>query len=64
MSPFDHIDFKFLIAKKTNGRMRVRLMTPDQGSHYTSLKFRQLIWRYQIKQSMIRRGNSWDNSPI
>jgi hypothetical protein len=27
MSPFDHIDFKSLIAKESNGRMRVRLMT-------------------------------------
>ena len=26
MSSFDHIDFKPLIAKETNGRMRVRLM--------------------------------------
>jgi hypothetical protein len=26
MRPFDHIDFKSLIAKETNGRMRVRLM--------------------------------------
>ena len=26
MSPFDHIDFKPLIAKETNSRMRVRLM--------------------------------------
>ena len=26
MSPFDHINFKPLIAKETNGRMRVRLM--------------------------------------
>jgi hypothetical protein len=26
MSPFYHIDFKSLIAKETNGRMRVRLM--------------------------------------
>ena len=26
MTPFDHIDFKHLIAKETNGRMRVRLM--------------------------------------
>lgn len=26
MSPFNHIDFKSLIAKETNGRMRVRLM--------------------------------------
>jgi hypothetical protein len=26
MSPFDHIDFKPLIAEETNGRLRVRLM--------------------------------------
>ena len=26
MIPFYHIDFKSLIAKETNGRMRVRLM--------------------------------------
>ncbi len=26
MTPFDHINFKPLIAKETNGRMRVRLM--------------------------------------
>lgn len=26
MSPFEHLDFKSLIAKETNGRMRVRLM--------------------------------------
>ncbi|HEB1424412.1 TPA: IS3 family transposase, partial [Escherichia albertii] len=36
----------------------------DQGSHYTSRQFRQLLWRYQIKQSLSRRGNCWDNSPM
>jgi len=36
----------------------------DQGMHYTSLKFRQILWRFQIKQSMSRRGNCWDNSPM
>jgi len=36
----------------------------DQGCHYTSLAFRQLIWKYQIKQSMSRRGNCWDNAPM
>lgn len=36
----------------------------DQGSHYTSRKFRQLLWRCQITQSMSRRGNCWDNSPM
>ena len=28
----------------------------------TSRQFRQLLWRYQIRQSMSRRGNCWDNS--
>ena len=36
----------------------------DQGCHYTSIKYRQLLWRYQITQSMSRRGNCWDNSPM
>lgn len=36
----------------------------DQGSQYASRKFRQRLWRYQIKQSMSRRGNCWDNAPM
>lgn len=34
----------------------------DQSSHYTSRQFRELLWRYRIKQSMSRRGNCRDNS--
>ena len=36
----------------------------DQGCHYTSKRFRQPLWRYQMEQSMSRRGNGWDNSPM
>ena len=36
----------------------------DQGCHYTSKVFRQQLWKYQIKQSMSRRGNCWDNAPM
>lgn len=36
----------------------------DQGCRYTSLSFRQQLWRYQMVQSMSRRGNCWDNSPV
>tara|TARA_R100001244_G_scaffold10690_17_gene12780 strand:+ start:29427 stop:29567 length:141 start_codon:yes stop_codon:yes gene_type:complete len=36
----------------------------DQGSHYTSIEFRQMLWRYRIKQGMSRRGNCWDNAPM
>ena len=40
------------------------LFHSDQGSQYSSRKFRQRLWRYRIKQSMSRRGNCWDNSPM
>lgn len=36
----------------------------DQYSHYTNQKYRQLLWRLQIKQSLPRGGNYWDNSPM
>ena len=40
------------------------LFHSDQGSQYASRIFRQRLWRYRIKQSMSRRGNCWDNSPM
>ena len=36
----------------------------DQGSHYTSIKFQQLVKDMSLIQSMSRRGNCWDNAPI
>ena len=33
----------------------------DQGCHYTSVKFRELIANSNLRQSMSRRGNCWDN---
>ena len=36
----------------------------DQGCQYGSRKFRQRLWRYRMEQSMSRRGNCWDNSPM
>lgn len=35
----------------------------DQGCHYTSIKFRELVQNYGLRQSMSRRGNCWDNAP-
>lgn len=35
----------------------------DQGCHYTSIAFRELIQRKDLIQSMSRRGNCWDNAP-
>jgi len=51
-------------AFENRGRPRDVMFHSDQGCHYTSLAFRQLIWKYQIKQSMSRRGNCWDNAPM
>lgn len=36
----------------------------DQGVHYTSKDYQQLLWRYRINQSMSRKGNCWDNAPM
>ena len=52
------------MAFQSRGRPQNVMFHSDQGSHYTSKKFRQYLWRYQIKQSMSRRGNCWDNSPM
>jgi transposase InsO family protein len=39
------------------------LMHSDQGCHYTSILFRQLLEDKGLRQSMSRRGNCWDNAP-
>ncbi|WP_441005333.1 integrase core domain-containing protein [Xanthomonas sp. WHRI 1810A] len=35
----------------------------DQGCQYTSHKFRDELVKHDIKQSMSRRGECWDNAP-
>jgi putative transposase len=40
------------------------LFHSDQGSQYGSRAFRQRLWRYRMTQSMSRRGNCWDNTPM
>ena len=39
------------------------LIHSDQGCHYTSKKFRQIVKDAELRQSMSRRGNCWDNAP-
>lgn len=39
------------------------LIHSDQGCHYTSKKFRQIVSDSGLRQSMSRRGNCWDNAP-
>ena len=35
----------------------------DQGCHYTSIPFRELVKNKKLRQSMSRKGNCWDNAP-
>ena len=35
----------------------------DQGAHYTSYRFIQILHDKDLRQSMSRRGNCWDNAP-
>ena len=39
------------------------LIHSDQGVHYTSIQFIRLIKDSEIRQSMSRRANCWDNAP-
>lgn len=39
------------------------LIHSDQGCHYTSSSFIQLVHDKELRQSMSRRGNCWDNAP-
>lgn len=65
LSPDSRLTGKALsMAYEARGKPRGVMFHSDQGSHYTSRKYRQLLWRYQIKQSLSRRGNCWDNSPM
>ena len=53
-----------MMAYESRGEPQGVMFHSDQGCQYTSLSFRQLLWKYQINQSISRRGNCWDNSPM
>ena len=64
LSPDSQLTKKALgMAYEARGQPKGLMYHSDQGCHYTSLAFRQSLWEYQIKQSMSRRGNCWDNAP-
>lgn len=64
-SPDTELTLKALqMAWEMRGQPKGLMFHSDQGSHYTSLEYRQRLWRYQITQSLSRRGNCWDNSPM
>ena len=65
LSPDSTLTGKALsMAFESRGRPKNVMFHSDQGCHYTSRQFRQLLWQYQIDQSLSRRGNCWDNSPM
>ena len=39
------------------------LIHSDQGCHYTSMRFIELVKDKELRQSMSRKGNCWDNAP-
>lgn len=68
LSPNLKVDFvletiKQLYRKHGSSIPKEAYIHSDQGCHYTSIEFRKLIERKDLRQSMSRRGNCWDNAP-
>ena len=53
----------FLVKNHGISLSKETIIHSDQGTHYTSLKFIQLVKNNDLRQSMSRRGNCWDNAP-
>lgn len=52
-----------LLENHEISRQQNTLVHSDQGIHYTSMKFQTLLSNADLRQSMSRRGNCWDNAP-
>lgn len=62
------LDIALDTIKSLKRKNRVKLhknafIHSDQGSHYTSPTFQELLKSKNLGQSMSRRGNCWDNAP-
>lgn len=55
--------FHHLLANHDIPKSQKTLIHSDQGVHYTSIKFQTLLEDQELRQSMSRRGNCWDNAP-
>ena len=65
-----HLDLNFVIKtieflienykSELDGKV---IIHSDQGCHYTSISYQDILKNHNIKQSMSRRGNCWDNAP-
>ena len=54
---------EFLSAKSFK-KIKKLLIHSDQGGHYTSKRYQDLLKSKGVSQSMSRKGNCLDNSPI
>ena len=68
LSPSLELDFvletvHILIQKHGVSLDAQTLVHSDQGCHYTSLRFIQILKDSSLRQSMSHRGNCWDNAP-
>ena len=53
-----------LLLDTYKGELDMNVMIhSDQGCHYTSISYQELLKENGIIQSMSRRGNCWDNAP-
>lgn len=52
-----------LIEKHGASLHEQTILHSDQGCHYTSFKYIQVVRSKKLRQSMSRRGNCWDNAP-
>ena len=62
------VDFVLETVNKLIDKHKISLSTEtlihsDQGAHYTSIKFIELVMNNELRQSMSRRANCWDNAP-
>lgn len=68
LSPSLEVDFvlqtvEILIQEHGISLHAETIIHSDQGVHYTSHKFIEIINDHELRRSMSRRGNCWDNAP-
>ena len=51
-------------AYESRGKPEGVMFHSDQGVQYSSLKFRQQLWRCRMRKSMSHRGKCWDNASM
>lgn len=52
-----------LVEKHGISLMKETIIHSDQGVHYSSYSFIEIVNNFGLRQSMSRRGNCWDNAP-